>query len=94
MISLGTGPAVGLTERFWNSQLSTLNFWASLMAQTVKNEGDLDSNPGSGKSPGEGNGHPLQYSGLENSVDRGAWQATVHGVAKELDKTERLSLHL
>ena len=63
------------------------------MAQTVKNAGDLDSIPGSGRSPGEGNGHPLQYSGLENSVDRGAWQATVHRVAKELDKTERLSLH-
>ena len=38
--------------------------------------------PGSGRSPGEGNGYPLHYSGLENSMDRGAWQATVHGVAK------------
>ena len=36
----------------------------------------------SGRSPGEGNGYPLQYSGLENSVERGAWQATVHGVTK------------
>jgi len=35
-----------------------------------------------GRSPGEGNGYPLQYSGLKNSMDRGAWQATVHGVAK------------
>ena len=37
--------------------------------------------PGLGRSPGEGNGNPLQYSYLENSMDRGAWQATVHGVA-------------
>ena len=36
--------------------------------------------PGSGRSPGEGNGNPLQYSGLENSMDRGAWRATIHGV--------------
>ena len=46
------------------------------------NEGDLDSIPGSGRSPGEGNGNPLQYSCLENPMDVGAWWATVHGVAK------------
>jgi len=39
-----------------------------------------------GRSPGEGNGHPLQYSCLQNSMDRGAWRATVHGVAR-LDRT-------
>ena len=44
--------------------------------------GDLDSVPGSGRPPGEGNGYPLQYTCLENSMDRGAWYATVHGVAK------------
>ena len=59
---------------------------ALLVAQTVKktscNAGDLDLIPGSGRSPVEGNGYPLQYSCLENSMDRGAWQATVHGVAK------------
>jgi len=43
---------------------------------------------GQGKSPGVGNGNPLQYFCLENSLDRGAWQATVHGVAKEMDLTE------
>ena len=42
--------------------------------------GDLGSIPGSGRSPGEGNANPLQYSCLENSMDRRAWQATVHGV--------------
>ena len=44
--------------------------------------GDLGSIPGWGRSPGEGNGNLLQYSCLENSVDRGAWRATVHGVSK------------
>ena len=43
---------------------------------------DAGSIPGSGKSPGEGNGNPLQYSCLGNPMDRGAWRATVHGVAK------------
>ena len=44
--------------------------------------GDLSSIPGSGGSPGDDNGNPLQYSCLENSMDRGAWQATVHAVKK------------
>ena len=44
--------------------------------------GDLGSIPGSGRSPGEGNGNPLQYSCLENPMDGGAWWAAVHGVAK------------
>ena len=46
------------------------------------NEGDPGSIPGSGRSPGEENGNPLQYSCLENSMDRRAWWATVHGVTK------------
>ena len=49
---------------------------------------DLGSIPGSGRSPGEGNGNPLQYSCLENPTDRGAWQATVHGITKDLDMAE------
>ena len=52
------------------------------------NAEDMGSIPGSGKSPGGGNGTPLQYSCLEKSMDRGGWQATVHGVAKESDKIE------
>ena len=46
------------------------------------NEGDPGSIPGLGRSTGEGNGNPLQYSCLENPMDGGAWLATVHGVAK------------
>ena len=46
------------------------------------NTGDAGSIPESGRSPGEGNGNPLQYSSLGNPMDRGAWWATVHGVAK------------
>ena len=49
---------------------------------SANNVGDLDSIPGSGRSPGEGNDNPLQYSCLENSMDQGAWWATLHGVAK------------
>ena len=50
--------------------------------ESACNAGDLGSMPGLGRSPGEGNGNPFQYSCLENSMDRGAWQATVHVVAK------------
>ena len=50
--------------------------------ESACNAGDLGSIPGSGRSPGEENGNPLQYSSLENFIDRGAWQATVYGVAE------------
>ena len=49
--------------------------------------GDVGSIPGSGRSPWEGNGNPFQYSCLGNSMDRGAWWATVYEVAKEPDMT-------
>ena len=49
------------------------------------NTGDMGSIPGSGRSPGEGNGNPLQYSCLGNPTDKGAWWATAHSVAKESD---------
>ena len=55
--------------------------------ESACNAGDVGSIPGWGRSPGEGNGSPLQYSCLGNCMDRGAWWTTVHGVAKELDTT-------
>ena len=59
---------------------------ASQVGLVVKNlpanAGEVGSIPGSGRSPGEGNGNPLQYSCLENSMDRRTWWATVHGVAE------------
>ena len=71
--------------------------WSSQIALVVKNPSanagearDTVSIPGSGRSPGEGNGNPLQYSCLENSMDRRTWQATVHRVAKS---QTRLSTH-
>ena len=73
---------------------------ASQVALVVKNlpanTGDareVGSIPGSGRSPGEGNGNPLQYSCLENPMDRGAWRATVHRVAR-IDMTEQLCSYL
>ena len=58
------------------------------------NVGDLGSIPGLGRSPGEGNGNPLQYSGLENPMDRGAWWATVYGVTKSRTQlSDFTSLH-
>ena len=72
--------------------------WGSLVAQSVKNlpanagtAGDAGSIPGAGRSPGGGNGNPFQYSFLENSLDGGAWQATVHGVTKSTDQKTELS---
>ena len=60
--------------------------WASQVAPVVKNlpanVGDAGSIPGLGTYPGEGNGNPLEYSCLGNPVDRGAWQAIVHGTIK------------
>ena len=76
---------------------------ASLIAQLVKNPlsckestcnvGDLGSIPGLGRSPGEGNGYPLQCSGLENSMDRGDWQATVQGVTKSQTRLSDFPFH-
>ena len=56
--------------------------------------GDVGLISGSGRFPGEGNGNPFQYSCLDNTMDRVAWQATVYGVPKELDTTEHATLTL
>ena len=71
---------------------------ASLVAEDGKESvcyvGDLGSTSGLGRSPGEGNGYPLQYSYLENSMDRGARQALVHGVAKRWTQLSNFHFHL
>ena len=63
----------------------------SVVKNPPANAGGAGSIPGSGRPPGGGNGNPLEYSCLGNPMDRGGWQATVHGVAKESDTTQRLN---
>ena len=70
-----------------NAQTTTQLPGGSNGKASAYNVGDLGSIPGSGRS-WKGNGNPLQYSCLENPMDRGAWWATVHGGHKELDMTE------
>ena len=65
-----------------------MSFPAGSAVKNLPAPADVGSIPGLERSPGEGNDCPLQYSCLENSMDRGAWWATVHGVAKESDMTE------
>ena len=74
--------------------------WNSQVVLEVKNPPadaehtrDMGSIPVSGRSPAGGHGNPLQYSHLENSMDRGAWQATVHGVPKSWTRLKRLRMH-
>ena len=71
--------------------------WASQVALVVKRlpaeEGDVDSIPGSGRSPGGGHGNSLQHSCLENPMDRGAWWATIHRVTKSQTQLKWLRTH-
>ena len=71
-------------HELFNNKLSSLEGFpgGSEVKESACNVGGLSLIPGSGRSPGEGNGNPLQYSCLENPMDAGAWWATVHGVAK------------
>ena len=61
--------------------------------ESACNAGDLGSIPGLGRSPGEGKGYPLQYACLENSMDGGAWQATVHRVSKSRTQLSNFHFH-
>ena len=76
------------------SGVRTLPWWLSGKESTwtAGDARDVGVIPGSGRFPGEGNGNPLQYSCLENPMDRGVWWVTVHGVAKSRDMTEQLKL--
>ena len=78
----------------WDALQKTKDFPGRAVAKNLSANagapGDVGLIPGSGRSLGVGNGNPLQYSCLENSMDRGAWQATVHGVTKS---QTQLSIH-
>ena len=70
-----------------------LPWWLS-SKESACNAGDLGSIPGSGRSHGVGNGNPLQYSCQKNPMDRGAWQATVHGVTKSQTRLKQLNTQM
>ena len=72
----------------WSSQVVVKNLPAS--AEDVRDAGSI---PGLGRSPGGGHGNPLQYSCLENPLDRGVWWATVYGVAKSQAGLSNLAQH-
>ena len=77
----GEGERVSQTTE--HSDLEEIkNPHSSVGKESACSAGDLRSIPGLGRSPGERNGNPLQYSCLENLMDRGTWQATIHGVAR------------
>ena len=78
--------------RIWILMGSLVFSGGSEVKVSACNAGDLGSIPGSGRSPGEGNGNPLQYSCLENPMDGGAWWATVHGVTKNRTRLSDFTL--
>ena len=78
--------------KFHSFMFNSILLYVYTCKASVCNAGDPGSIPESGRSPGEGNGNLLQYSCLENSIHRGAWRATVHGVT-ELDMTECARMH-
>ena len=65
----------------------------SVVENPPSNEGDSGSIPGLGRCPGEGNGNPMQYFWLGNPMDKGAWQCTVRGVAKDQTRLSQVSTH-
>ena len=80
MSTCGTKRAGALVGRY---DIIAVGFsGGSVSKESACNAGDPGFIPGSGRSPGEGNGNPLQYSCLGNPMDRGAWQATVYGIAR------------
>ena len=83
---------------FFTAEPPGIRFFRGFPGGTVvknlpANAGNSGSIPGSGRSPRGGNDNPFQYSCLENPADRRVWWGTVHGVAKESDMTEQLSMH-
>ena len=77
-----TGTTSNQLEAVSHQELKSAGGWRVRRNNNACNAGDPGSIPRLGRSPGEGNGNPLQYSCLENPMDRGAWWATIHGVSK------------
>ena len=78
-------------KRHWASQVALVVKNLPANAEDIRDSGSI---PGSGRSPGGEHGNALQYSSLENPMDRGAWQATVHGVARNQMLLKPLSTHV
>ena len=76
--------------QIWASQVALVVKYALSNARDIR---DMGSVSGLGRSPGGGHGNPIQYSCLENPMDRGVWRTTVHGVAKSQTRLKRLSMH-
>jgi len=84
----------GSKTGIWLKLDSVMDFpGSSAGEESACNAGDPGTIPGSERSPGEGIGYPLQYSCLDNSMDRGAWQATVHGVTKSWTRLSSSAQH-
>ena len=79
------------TKQIWHSQSMEIPC-GSDSEESARNAGDLGSVPGLGRSPGEGNGYPLQYSCLENPMDRGVWWVTIHGISESQTQLSDLCL--
>ena len=80
---------------WWAAVYGVSQSWTRLkQLSSSSSAGDLGSVPGSGRSPGERNGYPLQYSCLENSMDRGAWQATIHRITKSGTRLSEWHSHI
>ena len=90
-LKMNENQAGSLDLHFYHQFISKT--WVSQVSQMVKNAGDRGSVPGLGRSPGEENGNPLQYSCLENSMDKGVWWATVHGVKKSQTQLSNTHTH-
>ena len=84
--------AIHWVKKSWTWFIDWITTAGSESKESACNAGDQGSIPGLGRSPGEENGYTLQYFCLKNPMDRGAWQATIHGGHKELDTAERLTL--
>ena len=88
---LSVHKGLNLYVLFWGEKKSSFEVVGKEFACSAEDTGDEGLIPELGRSAGDGNGNPLQYSCLENPMDRGAWRAVVHGVAKNWTQLKQLS---